>query len=115
MGEKLSLKKELEKQEEKRLAEIKSARTPRRDQLEMFGLVIQLHGTDQIKVLAEDGIERMCRIPGKMRKSVWIRQRDIVIIKLWDFQRSKADIVWRYTGNQSEHLKRRGLLDKLPL
>lgn len=108
-------KKELEKQEEWRLEEIKKIRLPRREELEMFGLVLKLHGTDQIKVLAEDGVERMCRIPGKMRKSVWIRENDIVIIRLWDFQPIKADIAWRYTGNQSEHLKKRRLLDKLPV
>lgn len=108
-------KKELEKQEEKKQLEIKKTRIPRREDLELFGLVMQLHGTDQIKVLAEDGVERMCRIPGKMKKRVWIRENDIVIIRLWDFQPIKADIVWRYTGNQVEHLKRKGYLTKLPL
>ncbi len=105
----------MEAAEEKKLAEIRNTRTPRRENLEMFGLVLQLHGTDQIKVVAEDGVERMCRIPGKMKKRVWIRQGDIVIIKLWDFQPIKADITWRYTGTQVEHLRRKGHLAKLPL
>lgn len=111
----MSLKKEFEKKEEARLAEIKNARLPKKENLEMFGIVLQLHGTDQIKILAEDGKERMCRIPGKLRKNVWIRENDIVIIRLWDFQTTKADITWRYTGNQAEHLKKKGLLSKLPV
>ena len=111
----MSVKKELEKKEEKRQMEIRNTRLPNRDILEMFGLVLQLHGSDQIKVLAEDGKERMCRIPGKMRKNVWIREGDIVIIKLWDFQPIKADITWRYTGTQVEHLKKRNMLSALPL
>lgn len=81
----------------------------------MFGVVLQLFGGDQIKVSCEDGIERMCRIPGKIKKRVWIRERDIVIVRLWDFQPIKADIIWRYTGVQAEHLKKKGFLNKLPL
>jgi len=108
-------KKELAKKEEKKQEEIRRTKLPNRENLEMFGLVTQLHGTNQIRVLPEDGEERVCRIPGKMKKRVWIREGDIVIIKLWDFQRSKADIVWRYIGYQVEHLKKKGYLNKLPL
>ncbi len=111
----MSLKKELEKQEEKKQEEIRKMRMPDRDNLEMFGIVQQLHGSDQIRIFCEDGKERMCRIPGKLRKSVWMRERDIVIIRLWDFQPIKADIIWRYTGTQVEHLKRKGVLTNLPL
>ncbi len=90
-------------------------RFPKEKEGEMFGIVQQLHGSNQIKVLCQDGKERMCRIPGKMRKRVWMRQNDLVIIKLWDFQPSKADIAWRYLGNQVEWLKRKGYLRDLPI
>lgn len=89
-------------------------RLPNKKDLEMFGIAIQLHGGDQIKVACEDGKERMCRIPGKLKKRVWIREGDIVIIKLWDFQPIKADIVWRYLGMQVERLEREGYLKNLP-
>ena len=88
---------------------------PKRDKLEMFGQVVQLHGSNQVKILCEDGTERVCRIPGRMKKKTWLRERDIVIIRLWDFQQSKADVVWRYIGVQVEHLKRKGYLTKLPV
>ncbi len=88
---------------------------PNKQNLEMFGLVIQLHGTNQIKVLCEDSVERVCRIPGKLKKRVWIREGDIVLVKLWDFQPIKADIIWRYLGTQAEHLKRKGYLNNFPL
>jgi len=90
-------------------------RLPREKDLEQFGLVTQLMGTDQIRVLCADGKERQCRIPGKLRKRVWIRQNDIVIIRLWDFQPSKADIVWRFFGHQVEYLKREGRLKGIPI
>lgn len=80
----------------------------------MFAIAIKLHGSNQIKAVCEDGKERMCRIPGKMKKKIWIREGDLLIIKLWEIQPSKADIVWRYFGNQKNHLKKQGYLDKLP-
>lgn len=89
-------------------------RLPNRNDGEMFGIAIQLHGGDQIKVACEDGKERMCRIPGKLKKRVWIREGDVVIVQLWDFQPSKADIVWRFLGMQVERLDRMGLLKNLP-
>jgi translation initiation factor 1A len=108
-------KKKAEQQKQQNTEEtIRRTKLPR-GELEMFGVVTQLHGAGQIKVLSTDGKERNCRIPGKMKKRVWIRDADIVIIKLWDFQPSKADIIWRYTGVQAEHLRKKGYLDKLPV
>src|SRR3989344_9304181 len=102
-------------EEEKKLEEIRKTRLPNERELEMFGIVIQMHGSDQIRVSCQDGKERMCRIPGKLRKKGWIREGDIVIIRLWDFQPIKADVVWRYTNIQKDHLLRKGYLAKLPL
>jgi translation initiation factor 1A len=90
-------------------------RLPREKDGEMFALATQRMGGDQIKCMAADGEERSCRIPGKLRKKVWVREGDVVIIRLWDFQPSKADIVWRYLGFQTERLKREGRLKDLPV
>jgi len=88
-------------------------RLPHRDEGEVFAIVKKMHGTDQVKAICEDGVERGCRITGKMRKRVWMRVGDLIIIKIWDFQPSKADIKWRYTGGQKNVLERRGFLDGL--
>lgn len=86
---------------------------PNKDELEMFGKVIQLMGVNNIQVMCEDGKERICRIPGKMFKHIWIKPNDIVIVKLWDFQPIKGDVVWRYLGFQVTQLEKRGVLDAL--
>ncbi len=52
----------------------------------------------------------MARIPGKLKKRVWIREGDVVIIVPWEFQTEKADVVWRYTGPQVNYLQRNGFL-----
>ncbi len=88
---------------------------PKREELEQFAIITQLMGSDQIKAMCEDGQERQFRIPGKLKKRVWLRENDFIIVKLWDFQPTKGDVVWRYLGNQVTWLKRKGYLNKLPI
>jgi translation initiation factor 1A len=90
-------------------------RFPRRNELEQFAVVMQLLGVNKVMVACEDGKERIARIPGRMRKRVWMRNGDLVLVKLWDFQQAKCDIIWRYVGVQVEHLRKKGLLNNLPL
>jgi translation initiation factor 1A len=72
--------------------------------------VESLLGSNRIKVRGIDGVTRMARIPGKMKKRIWIREGDVVIIIPWEFQNEKADVVWRYTGPQVDWLQRKGFL-----
>jgi translation initiation factor 1A len=90
-------------------------RLPREKDLEQFAIITQLMGSNQVKVLCNDGLERQVRIPGKLQKKVWLRENDIIIIKLWDFQLEKGDVVWRYLGNQVSWLKRKNFLKKFPI
>jgi translation initiation factor 1A len=76
----------------------------------MFGIADQLLGASHIKVMCSDGKSRMARIPGKLRKRMWIKEGDLVIIKPWDFQDDKSDVVWRYTKTEAGQLSRRGLI-----
>ena len=78
---------------------------------EVLGLVVKLLGFDRILVKCQDGAERLCRIRGKMKRRVWIRESDIVIVSPWDFQSDKrGDVVWRYTHAQADTLRRKGIL-----
>lgn len=76
----------------------------------MLGVVTSMLGAGHMKVLCEDGKERLCRIPGKMRKKIWVKEGDVVIVVPWSFQPEKGDIIWRYTGPQVEWLEKKGLL-----
>ncbi len=76
----------------------------------MFGIVTSMLGAGHIRVRCEDGVERLGRIPGKMRKRIWIREGDVVIIVPWPFQKDRGDIIWRYTNPQVEWLERKGYL-----
>lgn len=85
-------------------------RLPRKRDKEMFGIADQLLGASRIKVMCADGKSRMGRIPGKLKKRMWIRVGDLVIIRPWEFQDEKSDIVWRYTKTQASLLSRKRML-----
>lgn len=78
---------------------------------DILGIAVKLLGFDRVMVKCQDGNERLCRIRGKMKRRVWIREGDIVLVSPWDFQRDKrGDIIWRYTRAQAEMLRKRGTL-----
>ena len=76
---------------------------------EILGVVIGTLGGGRLMVQCKDGKERMARIPGKIRRHIWVRDGDIVIIVPWEIGGDKkADIVWRYNKLQAEYLRRQG-------
>ena len=77
---------------------------------EVLGIVEQMMGFDRLRVRCKDGHVRMCRIPGKHRKRLWVRENDVVIVRPWVVQGDKkGDIVHRYLGSQIGWLRRKGL------
>jgi len=83
---------------------------PRRNRGEVFAIANQLLGAARIRVMSEDNVPRMGRITGKMKKKMWIREGDLLIIRPWGFQEGKADILFRYSRTQAQYLARRNIL-----
>jgi translation initiation factor 1A len=78
---------------------------------DVLGIAIRMLGFDRVLVKCQDGHERLCRIRGKMKRRVWIRQGDIVLVSPWDFQSDKrGDVIWRYKRNQAEWLRKKRYL-----
>ncbi|MCL4323167.1 MAG: translation initiation factor eIF-1A [Candidatus Thermoplasmatota archaeon] len=86
---------------------------PNKRKGELYGIVEKLSGGSHLSVMCEDGYTRTARIPGKMKKRMWIRENDLVIVKPWQFQTEKADIVYRYTQTQANYLSRNSALPEL--
>jgi translation initiation factor 1A len=87
-------------------------RVPRKD--EIIGIVIGRVGGSRFNVLCSDKKERMCRVPGKIKHQIWVKDNDVVIIMPWSIEGDKkADIIWRYTRVQSDWLRRNGHLKDL--
>lgn len=78
---------------------------------EILGVVTQLVGGARMRVQCFDGKDRLCRVPGKIKRRVWVKERDLVAIVPWSVEGDeKADIKYRYTRMQVQELKRRGVL-----
>lgn len=79
---------------------------------DVLGIATKLLGFDRIMVKCQDGHERLCRIRGKMKRRVWIREGDVVLVSPWDFQTDKrGDVIWRYTRGQADWLRKKGYLN----
>ena len=75
---------------------------------EVFATVVSMLGANRVKVQCADGVERTARIPGKMRKRVWIREDDVILVEPWEWQDEKADVTWRYEKQAADQLRREG-------
>lgn len=80
---------------------------------ELFAIVMEISGGSRMKAFCEDDKTRMVRIPGRLKKKMWCRVNDIIIIKKWAVQSDKkCDLVYRFRPIEREVLKRKGLLPK---
>ena len=85
-------------------------RLPKKQNKEMYAIADRLMGGSRIHAVCEDGKARMARIPGKMKRKARVRAGDLLIVKPWEIQDEKADVVYRYTRTQASTLSRRKLL-----
>ncbi len=83
---------------------------PNRNKNELFAIADRLMGGSRINVICADGKSRMARIPGRMKRKQRVRAGDLIIVKPWDIQNEKADIIYRYSRTQAVILSRRRLL-----
>jgi len=78
---------------------------------DVLGIAVKMLGADRVMVKCQDEKERLCRVRGKLKRRVWIRQGDIVLVSPWDFQSdTRGDILWRYRRNQSDWLRQHNYL-----
>ncbi|TAJ45844.1 translation initiation factor eIF-1A [Methanofollis fontis] len=90
--------------------EIIRVRLPNKRNREMFASAELMLGANHIRVRCFDGVTRIGRIKGKIKKRVWIREGDVLIVVPWDFQDDKCDIIYRYTRPQVDWLRSRNYL-----
>jgi translation initiation factor 1A len=76
---------------------------------EVIGTVIKGLGASNFSVLCSDDKQRLCTIPGKLKRRFWIKEGDVVIVRPWAVQPdTKGDIIWRYSILDKDILKQRG-------
>ena len=84
-------------------------RLPKKSENEILGIIESLLGANKLRVRCMDGVVRLTRIPGKMRR-VRVHDGDVIIVIPWSFQNEKADIIWRYSPPHVSWLERKGFL-----
>ncbi len=105
-------KKEEQHMQEKIQAEISRIHLPRGR--ETFGVIEQRLGGSRMHVKCMDGKTRVCRIPGRLTRKLWVREGDIVIAEPWEYSGDeKGDIIYKYTPTQVSYLRRKGFLKQI--
>ena len=76
---------------------------------EVIGVVTKASGASKFIVQCSDRYERVCSIPGRLKRRFWIKENDLVLVKPWTVQgNERGDIVWRYSIMDRDTLKQRG-------
>jgi len=76
-----------------------------------YGQVSRLLGNCRLEIQCFDGKTRLGNIRGSMRKKVWIKVNDVVLVSLRDFEDGKCDIIHKYESKEVNRLK---MLDEIP-
>jgi len=108
----MSRKKEELARQERIEQEIKRTKLPKGR--EVLGVVEKRLGGSRMYVRCLDGKVRVCRIPGRLQRKLWVREGNIVIVEPWELGGDdKGDIVYKYRPSQVDFLKNRGMLKLL--
>lgn len=80
---------------------------------ETIGIVEQRLGGSRARVKCFDGKSRICRIPGRFKRRLWIRENDTILVEPWELDNDKGDIIFKYRPNQIAVLRRKGLIKNI--
>jgi translation initiation factor 1A len=86
------------------------AKIPRGE--EVIGIIEERLGGNKMKVKCFDGKTRNSRVPGRLKRKLWLRPGDVVLIEPWELDKTKGDVIFKYPSNQIEWLKRNGYIKR---
>ncbi|MDO8467632.1 MAG: translation initiation factor eIF-1A [Nanoarchaeota archaeon] len=78
---------------------------------EVIGIIEQRLGGNKMLVNCLDGKTRNCRVPGRLKRQLWLRPGDVVIIEPWELDKEKGDVIFKYRPGQVDWLRRKGYLE----
>lgn len=85
------------------------AKIPRGE--EVIGIIQKRHGGNKILVGCFDDVERNCRVPGRLKRRLWLRPGDIVLVQPWELDKERGDVIFKYPSNQIAWLRKNGYLE----
>ena len=69
-----------------------------------YAIITKMLGNGRCECKCYDGRTRLGHIRGKMHKRVWISLGDTVLVSLREYQDEKADIIHKYTSEETKTL-----------
>src|SRR3989344_4417528 len=79
-----------------------------------LGILEQRLGGSRMRVRCMDGKIRICRVPGRLKRKLWVREGDVLLIEPWQLnQDDKGDVIYKYKSNQVSWLKKNGHLKNI--
>jgi translation initiation factor 1A len=80
---------------------------------ELIGVILQRLGGNRMEIKTTDGKTRNCRVPGRYRRRLWLRPKDIVMIIPDEYNDGKGDGIYKYPPVAVKQLRKNGVLDSL--
>ena len=77
---------------------------------EVIGTIEQRYGGNKMLVACTDGKNRNCRVPGRLKRALWLRPGNVVIIVPWELDDTRGDVLYKYRPNQVGWLRKNGHL-----
>lgn len=78
---------------------------------EVIGIIEALLGAKKFRVRCLDGKTRLCRIPGRIRKRLNLRENFVVLVEIWQLQGDNhGDIIYIYSNAEREAMQRKGII-----
>ena len=75
------------------------------NELQEYAKITKSLGNCRCETIDPNKNIRIGIIRGSMRKKIWIKQDDIVLLSLRDFQKNKADIILKYSKSEVRFLQ----------
>jgi translation initiation factor 1A len=86
-------------------------RVPLPKENQVIGVLEQRFGASHMLIKCLDGKSRNCRVPGRLKRRLWLREGDIVLVQPWELGGDeRGDILLKYHPAQVQWLKKKGLL-----
>lgn len=92
--------------------EVLRVRTPRSNQV--IGIVDVRLGMGKSRIRCFDGKERLCKVPGALKRRLWVRPGDTVLVEPWEIEGDKkGNIVYKYRPVEVRWLKNKGFFKEI--
>jgi translation initiation factor 1A len=77
---------------------------------EVIGIIEQRLGGNKMMVDCLDGKKRNSRVPGRLKRALWLRPGDVVLVEPWELDNERGDVIFKYKLNHIAWLKKQGYL-----